>query len=231
MRSASKAVTPREGLPLQGIGDSRKGAVYPCLLDGGSAPKACGLPPGYLGPNEVQKKRCEAAKETGSVKGARLVWRAMSLCGACFTVLRLITLFLPTVIPSWRFFKTVAPSPRIEYRLIEEGGSGGRQVGDWQEDRPRPVHLGLGQMLRRMFWNPDWNEQLYLVSCSERLIEAPSQHSIDEINLRVARLLPLGGQKLQFRLVFLSREGDQLVKLVDYESTPVSLAGLQAAWV
>ncbi|WP_162930062.1 hypothetical protein [Pseudophaeobacter sp. EL27] len=138
-------------------------------------------------------------------------------------MLRLLSLFLPTVIPSWRFFKTVAPSPRIEYRLIE-----GESIGDWQEDRPRPTHLGLGQVLRRMLWNPDWNEQLYLVSCSERLIEAPSQHSVDEINLRVARTLPEGAQMLQFRLVFLSREGARLVKLVEYESTQVALASLQA---
>lgn len=139
-------------------------------------------------------------------------------------MLHLLSLFLPTVIPSWRFFKTVAPSPRIEYRLIEAG-----RVGDWQEDRPRPGHLGLGQILRRMLWNPEWNEQLYLVSCSERLIDEPSQHSVDEINLRVARLLPAGQQELQFRLVFVSREQGQIVKRVEYESSPVSLTTLQEA--
>lgn len=139
-------------------------------------------------------------------------------------MLRLMSLFLPTVIPSWRFFQTVAPSPRIEYRLIT-----GEQAGDWHEDRPRLAHLSFGQMLRRMLWNPDWNEQLYLVSCSERLIEAPSQHSLDEISTRVARLLPHGPQLLQIRLVFVSREGAQIVKLVEYESTPVPLASLQKA--
>ena len=139
-------------------------------------------------------------------------------------MLRLFSLFLPTVIPSWRFFKTVAPSPRIEYRLIS-----GESKGRWQEDRPRPEHLGGWQILRRMLWNPDWNEQLYLVSCSERLIEAPSQHSIDEINLRVAKVLPAGTGSLQFRLVFLSRQGKQIVKLVEYESAPVSLASLKGA--
>ena len=139
-------------------------------------------------------------------------------------MLRLFALFLPTVIPSWRFFKTVAPSPRIEYRLIS-----GESKGRWQEDRPRPEHLAGWQILGRMLWNPDWNEQLYLVSCSERLIEAPSQHSIDEINLRVAKALPAGSGDLQFRLVFLSREGKQIVKLVEYESAPVSLASLKGA--
>lgn len=137
-------------------------------------------------------------------------------------MLRLISLFLPVVIPSWRFFKTVAPSPRIEYRLIQKG-----QKGEWCEDRPRPAVLSFGAILRRMLWNPDWNEQLFLVSCSERLIEAPSQHSVDEINVRVARLLPAGPGDLQFRLVFVSREGDRIVKMVEYESAPVPLQQLQ----
>ncbi|MEP1330837.1 hypothetical protein [Pseudophaeobacter sp.] len=137
-------------------------------------------------------------------------------------MLRLISLFLPAVIPSWRFFKTVAPSPRIEYRLICDG-----KRGDWREDRPRPASLSIATMLRRMLWNPDWNEQLFLVSCSERLIDVPSQHSVDEINTRVARLLPSGSGDLQFRLVFVSREGSRIVKMVEYESTPVPLQQLQ----
>ncbi len=142
-------------------------------------------------------------------------------------MLRLISLLLPALIPSWRFFKTVAPSPRVEYRLIRDG-----QPGAWQEDRPRPAHVSFAMMLRRMLWNPDWNEQLFLVSCSERLIEDPElhgAHSRDEINRRVARLLPPGEQALQFRLVFISREGAQIVKMVEYESTPVALSTLQGA--
>ncbi|MEP2715483.1 hypothetical protein [Pseudophaeobacter sp.] len=138
-------------------------------------------------------------------------------------MLHLLSLFLPTVIPSWRFFKTVAPSPRIEFRLISAD-----KTSEWREDRPRPAQIGFGQVLRRMLWNPHWNEQLYLVSCSERLIEAPGQHSVDEINRRVARLLRPGPERLQFRLVFLSREGAQVVKQVEYESTPVPLTKLQA---
>lgn len=137
-------------------------------------------------------------------------------------MLRLISLLLPALIPSWRFFKTVAPSPRIEYRLISNGAT-----GPWREDRPRPASLSAGQILKRMFWNPDWNEQLFLVSCSERLIEIPTDHSLNEINTRVARLLPPGPELLQFRLVFLSREGATIVKLVEYESTPVALSALQ----
>jgi hypothetical protein len=198
MRGASKAVTPREGLRLhQNVGFEK----YRSLSD---------LPEAIIAWERSVKVEVLCCLQPVFSRGS--------------PVLRLMSLFLPTVIPSWRFFQTVAPSPRIEYRLIT-----GEQAGDWHEDRPRPAHLSFGQMLRRMLWNPDWNEQLYLVSCSERLIEAPSQHSLDEINTRVARLLPHGPQLLQIRLVFVSREGAQIVKLVEYESTPVPLASLQKA--
>ncbi len=138
------------------------------------------------------------------------------------SLLRVISLLLPALIPSWRFFKTVAPSPRVEYRVI--GGAGAR---DWQEDRPRPRDISVAALLWRMVWNPDWNEQLFLVSCAERMIEEPSQHSLDEILTRVARLLPVGQGLLQIRLVFISREGDALVKTVEYESEPVPLSRIK----
>ncbi len=82
-------------------------------------------------------------------------------------------------------------------------------------------------MLRRMVWNPVWNEQLFLVSCAERLIANPTQHSIDEINSRIwadiASSTPRtpAGSRLQFRLVFVCREGAEIVKYVDYESQPI----------
>ncbi|CUH75704.1 hypothetical protein TRM7557_00519 [Tritonibacter multivorans] len=142
-------------------------------------------------------------------------------------MLRLISLLLPALIPSWRFFKTVAPSPRVEYRLLHRG-----EAGDWQEDRPRPAHLSFFTMLRRMLWNPAWNEQLFMVSCAERLVEADSPHSSahseDEINRRIARLLPMADDtELQFRLVFWYRDGAQLVKEVEFESTPVPVNSLR----
>lgn len=138
-------------------------------------------------------------------------------------MLRLIVLLLPALIPSWRFFKTVAPSPRVEYRLIRLG-----QVGGWRHDRPKADIVTLKEMIGRLFWNPDWNEQLFMVSCSERLIEAPSQHSIYELNRRIARFLAADEDvELQFRLVFWSQEDGQLVQQIEYESAPVNLQGLK----
>jgi len=39
-------------------------------------------------------------------------------------MLRTLQLLLPALIPSWEFFKAVAPSPRIEYWIEEDGPFG-----------------------------------------------------------------------------------------------------------
>ncbi len=69
-------------------------------------------------------------------------------------------------------------------------------------------------MLRRMVWNPWWNETLYTMSLSERLIANPTEHSETDILDRIRHDLlsadsDLTGN-LQFRLVFIYREGDVL---------------------
>src|SRR6187402_3359239 len=99
-------------------------------------------------------------------------------------MLQTIKLLLPALIPSWRFFDTIAPSPRIEFTLLQSVQG---VAGDWQEFRPRPSSLAVHEMLVRMFWNPRWNETLFLVSCAERLLTAPTEHSSHEIFNRINR--------------------------------------------
>ena len=125
-------------------------------------------------------------------------------------LLALIKLYLPALIPSWRFFKDVAPSPRIEVRVGD---------GDWREYRDLPQRITPLQMLLRLVWNPGWTEHLFLVSCAERLIVTPTQHSVDEFRVRLTRLVgPPRDARLQFRLRFVCREGDQIVSYIEYES-------------
>lgn len=71
-------------------------------------------------------------------------------------------------------------------------------------------------MLCRMLWNPQWNENLFLVSLAERLMSSTSAqtdaHSERELLLRVARHLYrqgacADGDYLQIRLRFVSRVG------------------------
>lgn len=127
-------------------------------------------------------------------------------------------LLLPAVIPSWRFFDEIAPSPRVEYLLL------GHEEEEWLEFRPRPEKVSIFKMLRRMLWNPRWNESLYLVSCAERLMAEPTDHSANEIFDRISReLITLNNGNapapfLKFRLVFLYRVNGLIERHVTYQS-------------
>lgn len=142
-------------------------------------------------------------------------------------LLNSLRLFLPALIPSWRFFSSVAPSPRVEYALCHDTLT---PPTNWQEFRPRPDRVAFSLMLRRMIWNPEWNETLFMVSCSERLIATPTRHSAQEIRHRIARDLmrrpspPSPTMVLYFRLVFWDRAGAELIKTIEYESDGVEMS-------
>ena len=126
-----------------------------------------------------------------------------------------LKLLLPALIPSWRFFYTFGPSPRIEYALLHEAHA----VAAWQEFRLRPARLSFGQMLLRMVWNPRWNQSLYLVSCAERLMANPTAQSAREIMECIkAENADASEAWLQFRLVFVSRQGEGTRKDITYTS-------------
>ncbi len=131
-------------------------------------------------------------------------------------MIRPLKLLLPALIPSWRFFDIIAPSPRIEVAMINIATQDKRE---WQEFRPRPSQLSFGTMVKRLFWNPDWNESLFLVSCAERLSEKPTDHSYQEIlnHIRTDSDYTVAPY-IQFRLVFISRDGNTLQKEVRYIS-------------
>jgi len=81
-------------------------------------------------------------------------------------------------------------------------------------------------MLQRMVWNPGWNDQLFLVSCAERLVTEPTDHSVDVIKSRLtAALAPVRGKRtVQFRLVFVSEAEGRKVSEVEYESAAFSVS-------
>lgn len=141
-------------------------------------------------------------------------------------MLKSLKLLAPALLPSWRFFDTIAASPRIEFtRLValEEAADG------WQAFRPRPQSLSLGEILRHLVWNPRWNETLFLTSCAERLLENPTEHSVTEISTRIAANLNRatsdgGAAFFRFRLVLISREGEALQKEIAYVSPRQAVA-------
>lgn len=141
-------------------------------------------------------------------------------------MLRTIQLILPALIPSWRFFDVIAPSPRIEYRRLRARDDDDAE--GWRAWRPRPAHVSLGTMLARLFWNPGWNESLFAVSCAERLLDEPTDQSRDEIFRRIASDLQATDRDgfLQFRLVVRARNGDAVTSDIAYVSERRSLADI-----
>lgn len=127
------------------------------------------------------------------------------------SLLNAIKLLLPALIPSWNFFDVIAPSPRIQFTLLNNKKS---VVTDWQEFRPRPENMSVAQILKRMIWNPKWNESLFLVSCAERIIDDYTEHSESEILNRIEQQIHKKNEvaHLQFRLILIHREGSELKK-------------------
>ena len=139
-------------------------------------------------------------------------------------MLRTVQLILPALIPSWNFFDVIAPSPRIEYQLLDDAG---KPQGDWQAFRPRPAKISALSMLKRLIWNPHWNESLFLVSCAERLSQdITPEHSEREILTRMKRDLQAetDAAQFRFRLVFIHREDETLTQDILYTSMPEPLA-------
>ncbi len=118
-------------------------------------------------------------------------------------MLILIHLYLPVLFPSWRFFKEIGPSPRVEYRV---------DGGPWQLATTRPDTFSPRRFLRSLVWNPDWNDALFLVSLSERLLTDPDRHGTHapaESLTRLARHVDRPAS-MEFRILLVSPDGTEL---------------------
>lgn len=138
---------------------------------------------------------------------------------------------LPALLPSWKFFDTIGPSPRVDYALL--AATQPLADADWHEFRPRPARLGLPQMLLRLCWNPVGNETLYVVRCAERLLEGERGFVEAELRrrledaLRRGELGPVGSstQLLAFRVRAVVRGDAAPIEAVAYIAGPEPLAG------
>lgn len=133
-------------------------------------------------------------------------------------MLRTLSLLWPVIFPSWRFFQTVEPSPRLEWAAVCATGD---VFGDWREVHPIPARMPVGEAVRRLVWNPDRNAALFIINCAERIQAAPTDHSIGVIQRYVQAQVGqrlAADQMLQFRLVFVHRDGEALVRDVAYRS-------------
>ena len=140
-------------------------------------------------------------------------------------MIQTLKLLLPALIPSWNFFDVIADSPRIEYTLRaapEDDDSA------WLEFRPRPERIGVPAMVGRLFWNARWNETLFAISCAERLMEAPTEHSQNEIFRRIAADLAdrPAGAWLRFRIALLSEREGAIAREIAFISDARPVASL-----
>ncbi|NQY79075.1 MAG: hypothetical protein HRT47_02065 [Candidatus Caenarcaniphilales bacterium] len=141
-------------------------------------------------------------------------------------MIKTLKLLLPILLPSWQFFKEIAPSPRIEFRLL----SSPNENINWQEFRPRPRKISLLSNILRFFYNAEWNETMYMINCAESLIIEPSQHADTEIKMRIKKYLITSGSSLEnkfleFRIIFINRKASDLETHILYESSLEELTG------
>lgn len=100
-----------------------------------------------------------------------------------------VKLLLPVLFPSWRFFSSIGPSPRIEVAfVVEEDAS----PNTWIPFRPIPSQLTFIRHLIRLFHNPVWNELLYINTCAERLFEGADEFYLKEIANRLLHAIQRG---------------------------------------
>lgn len=89
---------------------------------------------------------------------------------------------LPILFPSWRFFSSIGPSPRIEMGFVANENS---EPQGWLPFRPLPKKVNFTLGLQQLFHNPLWNECLYINTCAEHLFENYSEFREREIGLRL----------------------------------------------
>ena len=149
---------------------------------------------------------------------------------------RVLRLVLPVLVPSWRFFDSIGPSPRLEYQW---------RAPDAPEDPAQawtpwvltPARVGVGTMFARLLFNAARNEALYLLACCERLVDDASHHAEQEIAARLAAHLKnerlaahLREERLaapglvRFRIVEVYPEAGQLQRQVAFVSAPFAVA-------
>ena len=137
-------------------------------------------------------------------------------------MLKSLKLLLPILAPSWQFFKEIAPSPRIEYKLENNK----TLEANWVELTARPEKISLLNNLKRLFYNAEWNEYMFMINSAESLIIEASEEKEKDLLDRIIKYLlekniDLTNQELKFRLVFINRKNKELKQHILYESKTV----------
>ena len=132
---------------------------------------------------------------------------------------------LPALMPSWRFFDAIGPSPRVDYAWVDDGAP-----LVWHAFRLRPARLSFVQMLGRLLWNPRGNETLFITRCAERLLEGDTGLPLRELPWRLqlacrrGELGPAQGRQLRYRVRAVVRNAGHLRDEIVFVSPPFDAA-------
>lgn len=95
----------------------------------------------------------------------------------------MLRLLLPILFPSWRFFNSIGPSPRLMLQF---------DAGPWTEYCPKPAKIPFTERLTRLFYNPEGNRVLFVHSCAVRLFDEDDTGAVNAIFLALAQAISLG---------------------------------------
>lgn len=119
--------------------------------------------------------------------------------------------------PSWQFFNEVAPSPRIEFAVLDTKD---QEISQWQDLVSRKQEYKISDFFKSIFFNPEWNQKLYLINCAEKIVISQSKHAVKEIFKAILEKLKLEGDKFVcFRLVFISKKSEGFREDILYQSS------------
>lgn len=142
----------------------------------------------------------------------------------------MLKLLLPVIFPSWRFFSSIGPSPRIHYAFLQNEHD---EPQEWREFRPRPERVSFMEGLRRLLHNPEWNETLYINTCAERLFEGYSEMREQEIMKRILATvnaeqftIAANSNYLVYKISAVIREAEIITQPVTFVAKPVLLKGI-----
>ena len=143
----------------------------------------------------------------------------------------MLKLILPVIFPSWRFFSSIGPSPRIHIAFLQNENA---EPDNWQAFRPLPAKISLKNGSRRLLHNPEWNETLFINTCAERLFEGYSVMREQEIMRRILAAIHCGEIKVDkakpyvtYRISAVMREGQVIGQQVTFVATPVLISAPQ----
>lgn len=141
----------------------------------------------------------------------------------------MLRLILPVLFPSWRFFNSIGPSPRIMLRFNDD---------QWQEYRPKPATLKFWERLGTLIYNPVGNKTLFVHSCAVRLFDEIDPSAVENIFLALAQAITLQRLQPPDALATLTWRVEQLnwtsegkiAASVMYTSETRAVEGLQQLW-